>query len=372
MSRGDGRIYLRGQIYWVCYYLRGVQHRESTETSDAKQAAKFLKARLREVGADLLGARAFTTPKASRLTVAELCQALKTKYELLDQASSQNLCHLKRCETDFGHYRALALKSEKINEYMNGRKADGDAHATINRTTGMLLQCYELGVKHKKFSRFEVPKIEHLDESENVRKGFFTEAEIAGILENLPADLRDFVRWLAYTGMRTGEAKLLTWDMVVKDDDGDEVLQIPADICKNAVARPIPLGGELAEIIKRRQSARTVTVDGRAEMCEFIFHRNGEMIGEFRKSWVTACKKAGCPGRILHDFRRTAAKNLIKSGVPVPVAKLWTGHKSDSMFFRYAILDLDDMRKAQAQVEQYRKAVATSKQTNVVAIGGGR
>ena len=33
----------------------------------------------------------------------------------------------------------------------------------------------------------------------------------------------------------------------------------------------------------------------------------------------------GCPGRIPHDFRRTAVRNLVRSGVPEAVAMTITG-----------------------------------------------
>jgi hypothetical protein len=52
-----------------------------------------------------------------------------------------------------------------------------------------------------------------------------------------------------------------------------------------------------------------------------VFHRDGEPVAEFRKSWATACKKAGCPGTLVHDLRRSAARNLIRSGCSQDVAK---------------------------------------------------
>ena len=60
----------------------------------------------------------------------------------------------------------------------------------------------------------------------------------------------------------------------------------------------------------------------------------------------TACRRAGCPGRILHDFRRTAVRNLERAGVPRSVAMKLTGHKTESVYRRYAIADDRDLRVA--------------------------
>jgi hypothetical protein len=72
----------------------------------------------------------------------------------------------------------------------------------------------------------------------------------------------------------------------------------------------------------------------------------GEPIVEFRKSWQTACKKAGLDGRLLHDLRRSAARNLIRSGVSRNVAKMVGGWKTDSMFDRYNVSSEEDLRDA--------------------------
>jgi len=52
------------------------------------------------------------------------------------------------------------------------------------------------------------------------------------------------------------------------------------------------------------------------------------------------------------DLRRTAARNMIRGGVPQSIAKRVTGHRSDSMFERYDIASMDDkleaLRKARA------------------------
>lgn len=69
------------------------------------------------------------------------------------------------------------------------------------------------------------------------------------------------------------------------------------------------------------------------------------------------CKRARkYEGKLFHDLRRTAVRNMVKAGVNTQVAKQWSGHKSDSMFERYSILTTDDMREAARKTEEYRKS----------------
>ena len=39
-------------------------------------------------------------------------------------------------------------------------------------------------------------------------------------------------------------------------------------------------------------------------------------ITSFTKAWKAAVAAAGCPGRIPHDLRRTAVRNMVRRGVP--------------------------------------------------------
>lgn len=54
----------------------------------------------------------------------------------------------------------------------------------------------------------------------------------------------------------------------------------------------------------------------------------GQPIRDFVRTWRTACKAAGCPWMLRHDFRRTAVRNLVNSETPERVAMTMTGHKT--------------------------------------------
>src|SRR4029077_4416908 len=100
-----------------------------------------------------------------------------------------------------------------------------------------------------------------------------------------------------------------------------DVLKLRGEDSKNGSARLIPLTGEIGEIIKRRAAVRQIESNGTARLCEHIFHRKGEQVNRFNKSWAAACAKANVSGKLFHDLRRTAVRSMVQAGVSPQVAQ---------------------------------------------------
>ena len=64
---------------------------------------------------------------------------------------------------------------------------------------------------------------------------------------------------------------------------------------------------------------------------------------DFRGAWERACGQAGVPGRTFHDLRRTAVRNLERAGVARSRATKLTGHNTEAVYRRYAILSEADL-----------------------------
>ncbi|HEY6293325.1 MAG TPA: site-specific integrase [Terriglobia bacterium] len=348
--RGDGRVFRRGNKYWIAYYAPGPDgrsHEQREPGGDTEaEARKLLRHRLREVGAHVLGARKFTGPQQERVRVEELLQNYERDCEIRGlKGLKQIRSHLKHIRAFFGMDRALVVSTARLRDFIAARQQEEAKSATINRELEGLQRAFALAVEAGTLAA--APAFPSLRE-DNARQGFFERGDFFAVLSKLrelrkTTDVADSLEWFYWTGMRPDEIRSLTWPCF---DRETWTLRLHSKDAKTGFGRVIALEGPLRQIIERRIKTRGF---GRA----LIFHRNGKPIGDFRKSWKTACRLAGVTGKTPYDLRRTAVRNMVRAGVPEAVAMRISGHRTRAVFDRYNIVSEKDLREAMVKTAAY-------------------
>lgn len=163
---------------------------------------------------------------------------------------------------------------------------------------------------------------------------------------------------------------LLRADAKALDDAWEVAAGLPVE--ENGEGRVLPLEGDLWDLMERRWEGRTIKLkDGATKISEFVFHRSGEPVVDFRKPWEEAFTAAEVPRRIFHDLRRTAVRNMIRAGVPQSVAMSISGHKTVSMFLRYNISNGADKLEALKKTAAHLAAQPKKEKGNVVQMSEG-
>ena len=333
--KGDGRPFKRGQIWWVAYYHEGREYRESSKSQDRKDAARLLRQRVGEIASGTFQ----RFPASGRvgkkaLMVHDLLDLLEDDFRLNSRKSKSNRWCLKRLHRRFAGYTVRSCTSMAISHYMTEMQLEGRKPETINREIAVLRSAFRLGYRHDLVER--VPSIKLLPQLA-VRNEFFTRDEVGSLLPCLPPHLRDVVLFAFLSGWRKGEISGLLWSNVNRSAG---VIRLDPEQDKARNVRVLVLEGETAALIERRWQARKV---GR-RLAEHVFHRRGRPLGDFRETWLRACRLAGLGHRMFHSLRRSAVRNMTLAGLPEKVIMSITGHKTRVMFDRYNIVTESDQR----------------------------
>lgn len=375
--RGLGTVYKRGNVYWIRYRdASGVFRQESTTCLRAAEAEDLLAQRLQQVREG-----APTGPQVNKLTVDDLLELVRADYELRGLASLRTLLirrgHLLR---HFGGWKATAVTRGHLDAYLLKRTGQGPRDAapeelgqqpvsrvTVKRELAALARGYELAVERKLIGPGFVPRLPPIEESAP-REGFFDPDEFKAVLGHLTEPLRDAMLFAYWTGWRI-QAEVLSLQWSAVDFEEGVVRLAKGSKQKRPFARkwPLEMSPPVAAMLRRRRALTDYLEEagGRDRLgrplspIPWVFHRQGRPIKSYKDAWQVAIEKAGLPPtKLVHDFRRSAVRNLMRAGVQQATAKKLTGHKTDSVFERYNIIDDRDQRAAVAQLADYLKQAA--------------
>ena len=144
-ERGLGRVYQRGNVWWIQYCFRGKVKRETSGSTKRTGATALLKKRLAEVGRGrLIG------PVVEKTTFADLSEMFLNDYrnngrKSLRRATS-SVEHLKVL---FADSRAIDITTDRIDAYIRSRfEAEHPAApATIRNELAALKRMFTLGIR---------------------------------------------------------------------------------------------------------------------------------------------------------------------------------------------------------------------------------
>jgi integrase len=293
-------------------------------------------------------------PAGAPVTFDLLAQALLEDYVLQQYRTLNSIrARVEYLRGFFGGWLAETITTDTVRQYQLHRRAQGAAAATINRELQALHRMLHVAVQRDLLVR--LPIFPTRLQENPPRQGFFEHEEYLKVRAALPPAFQDVLDFAYYSGWRRNEILYLTWAEV---DLPGGVIRLSPHRSKTRTGRVLPLSGPLLQVLERRQGRR-IGHDPR------VFRRDGVPVRVWRCALRDACRIAQVPHRLLHDCRRTAARNLIRAGVPERVAMILTGHKTRSVFDRYNIVNERELLSAGERLVSYLDGQRPSDRTPV-------
>ena len=369
-------------------FVNGKRERGSTGQRNKREAEAFVRRKLSEYSVGL------SSPDSDKATVKELMEdiLLRNKNDGNRSLADDESRWRNHLQPFFGHLRSVQVSSELIDRYINHRKSQvtrsekPPKNATINREMSLLKAAFFYGTEQTPPKVRFVPHFNMLEEN-NVRRGFLQDSQYLRLSRECAVEgmwlVGLFETAYAY-GWR--EDELLTLrvgqlDLLAKIIDLGET--------KNGDQRMITITEHVFEVLVRCASGK--------KPGDFVFTRDdGRLVKDFRDAWWNACIRAGlgrfqcreceqivsegrkCSmchskkkakyfGLHFHDLRRTGIRNMSRKGIPEKVGMLISGHKTDSVYRRYNIIDMEVVKTATAKIEEHQREIVKAQNSHRTA-----
>ena len=334
-------LYKRGKIYWCEFHIEGQRFRFSTKVTD-KSLAKEIE---QTIKSDIIR-KQFKIPQKNKKDAVfyKIFQEYIENLNNTKRTVEKKLCHAKHFldvfgNTDIKNISSIDIKSYQLkrkNEYLSlptnkGKKESEINFDFVNGEILTLSNFFNYAIEKSYTDNNPAYKIKKLNSLSRLKT--LSDEDINKLIAAATNKLtKDLITFLIYTGCRKGEALNLKWaDVDLKND----VIAIKGT--KTKYDRYIPISKPLKELLNGIE---------RNQDCLYVFNINGAKIGNFRRSFKTACRNAGLKDLRIHDLRHVFASKMVMNGTSLYITGELLGHRTTQMTKRYSHLVPDTLKKA--------------------------
>ena len=335
-------VFKRGETYWCEFIVDKKRYRYSCKTKDKEVAEEIASI----IHADIIRNK-FNIP------LKNISQRLfaETYQEYLKNISNSKEFMTKKNTTCPNHFLPVLGKKElkdisisDIKDYQAKRKIEimnmpknlnkresETTFRSVNLEIAVLSNFFNYCIEKGYLDKNPCSGVKKLNELSRLKT--LSDADIEKLIAGATNKLtRDIITFLIYTGCRKGEALNLKWDDV---DLQNDVIAIKGT--KTKYDRYVPISKPLKVLLSGIEKHQN---------CLYVFNKNGAKLGDFKKSFHTACKNAGFKDMHIHDLRHVFASKMVKDGVSLFITGELLGHRTTQMTKRYSHLVPETLRKA--------------------------
>ena len=235
---------------------------------------------------------------------------------------------VEHCARAMGHKKLSDITTDDIDQYKQQRLASGVKKNTIARELQVLRNLFNHAYKRDKFFGKNPVAESGLPTFNDRKERVLTRTEEQKLLTACVDHLKDVILIALNTGMRRGEILGLRWGWIDLDEN---IITLPHTHTKTNTSRQIPINDFLRSVLLQRK-----LMSGGSE---FVFPSQESRTGHLtwlKRSFKTACQRAGIEGLRFHDLRHTAATRLVEGGIPLHTVAKLLGHSTVRVTERYS------------------------------------
>jgi integrase len=331
-------IYLRGQVWWMCFTVNGRHYQESTETQNRKMAQRIFD----KVKYEISERKWFGKLPGEDKTFKEMMERYLDDHASGLKSYKSFQAHVKNLNSFFGDFRLTEINRDIVKEYKKKRLEDGMKVNSVIREMATMGKAFNLAVDDWQWLK-ENPmgKISFRGLEKGKRERVLSYDEERRLIENSPKWMAEIITLALHTGMRRGEILSL---VPAEVDLNKKLISLPKYKTKNGKPRDIPLDETALNLLKEKLS----------NSVNLVFGRKGRVIPESSFEFVfdRSLKRAGISDLHFHDLRHSFTTRLFEAKQdPYKIGKI-LGHSSLKMTEKYEHMGPEYLRETVLALDQ--------------------